>query len=216
MGKREKTPYGKVLLSCNSQIIILSVPMKILINSLLLALVFISGHVYADSFNTPVDINMPNELSELQKLSDQGHADAQFRLGVMYNFGIIGAPKDYAQALHWFRKAAEQGYEEAQYNLGVMYMQGKGVPKDDAQAVYWHQKAAEQGNAGSQLHLGIMYGLGTGIPKDEETAYFWFLLSSAQGNEEAVKSRDLIEKIITLQQRANAQAAARVWKPKEN
>lgn len=61
-----------------------------------------------------------------------------------------------------------------------------------------------------------MYANGIGVPKDEETAYFWFLLSSAQGEEIAVRNRDKIEKDLTPKQRANAQAAAHVWKPKKN
>ena len=97
-----------------------------------------------------------------------------------------------------------------------MHGNGTGVPKDDAQAVYWFRKAAEQGDAKAQNNLGSRYYKGIGVPKDEETAYFWFLLSSAQGDKVAVKNRDLVEEKLTPQQRANAQAAARVWKPKKN
>ena len=42
-----------------------------------------------------------------------------------------GVPKDYKQAVYWFRKAADQGNAGAQYNLGAMYAKGEGVPKDD-------------------------------------------------------------------------------------
>ena len=53
-------------------------------------------------------------------LADQGHAPAQFNLGVMYASGQ-GVPQDYAAAINWYRKAADQGHAKAQSNLGIMY-----------------------------------------------------------------------------------------------
>jgi len=49
--------------------------------------------------------------------AEQGHAIAQFNLGVMYDKGE-GVEKDYDEAFKWYRKAAEQGDADAQYNLG--------------------------------------------------------------------------------------------------
>jgi TPR repeat protein len=61
--------------------------------------------------------------------AEQGDADAQINLGVMYFTGR-GVPQDYAAPTSWYRKAAEQGDAGAQYRLGVMYAYGHGVPKD--------------------------------------------------------------------------------------
>ena len=44
--------------------------------------------------------------------ADQGLADAQFSLGVMYAIGD-GVPKDDAEAARWYRLAADQGYVSA-------------------------------------------------------------------------------------------------------
>ncbi len=55
-----------------------------------------------------------------RKAAEQGDADAQFRLGVMYHEGE-GVSQDYTEAAKWSRKAAEQGDASAQINLGVMY-----------------------------------------------------------------------------------------------
>lgn len=170
------------------------------------------GYMYFKGEGVPKDD--VQAVHWFRKAAEQGDTSAQFALGVMYRMGT-GVPKDDAQAVHWYQKAADQGNANAQFNLGVMYGMGTGVPRDDAQAVYWYRKAAEQGSADGQLKLGLAYDMGNGIPKDEETAYFWYLLSSAQGHENAVEFRDWIEKNLTLQQRANAQAAARVWKPKK-
>ena len=97
-------------------------------------------------------------LNEFRPLAEQGHADAQFNLGVMYRKGQ-GVTQDYAEALKWYHKAAEQGDADAQNNLGVMYDKGLGVLQDDAEALKWYRKAAEQGGGpqndpqGSRTHF---------------------------------------------------------------
>ncbi|MDP7661678.1 MAG: tetratricopeptide repeat protein, partial [Nitrospinota bacterium] len=83
-------------------------------------------------------------LKEFRPLAEQGHAVAQYNLGVMYREGL-GVPKDNKLAVKWFRKSAEQGDAYAQYNLGFMYEKGLGVPKDFKLAVKWYRKSAEQG-----------------------------------------------------------------------
>ena len=48
-------------------------------------------------------------LREFLPLAEQGVAEAQYHLAVMYEFGR-GLPLDYAEAVKWHRKAADQGY----------------------------------------------------------------------------------------------------------
>jgi len=62
-----------------------------------------------------------SSLFEKNRLrAEQGHAEAQSNLGVMYAEGQ-GVSQDYKAAVEWFRKAAGQGIAEAQFNLGSMY-----------------------------------------------------------------------------------------------
>ena len=147
-----------------------------------------------------------------RKAADQGDSKAQFNLGVMYDNGR-GVPKDDQQAVFWFRKAADQGDAEAQFNLGGNYERGEGVAKDDQQAVLWYRRAADQGTADAQFNLGLMYAEGRGVPKNDQKAYFWWLLASVGADASSVKNRDIVEKLLTPQQRAAAQADARNWKP---
>jgi len=78
--------------------------------------------------------------------ADQGQADVQFNLGMLYTNGEGDWQDDYAQAALRYRKAAEQGDARAQYNLGVLYYKGHGVPQDFAKAYFWFDlaTAAEQ------------------------------------------------------------------------
>lgn len=147
-----------------------------------------------------------------RRAAEQGNAIAQSFLGGSYALGK-GVPKDDQEALAWFRKAADQGESRAQFGLGAMYAGGRGVPKDDQQALAWYRKAAQQGEVNAQNNLGRMHADGHGVPKNDQTAYFWFLLASAQGDTTAARNLEIIERRLTPQQRAAAQAEARDWKP---
>ena len=76
-------------------------------------------------------------------LAGEGRADAQTRLGAMYDNGN-GVAQDYAEAIKWYRNAADQGYAEAQNRLGLMYYDGNGVPKDQCASVQMVQPRCVQ------------------------------------------------------------------------
>jgi hypothetical protein len=82
-----------------------------------------------------------------QPKANQGHADAQFNLALLYYHGV-GTPQDTRYAIYWFTKAAKQGHVQAQYKLGKLYHYGYGeeVRQESKQAVYWLTKAAELGH----------------------------------------------------------------------
>ena len=101
-------------------------------------------------------------LSRWHRLAEQGDAEAQFHLGVMYESGQGGLRND-AEAIKWYRKAAEQGDAVAQFNLGIMYAKGEGVSQNDAEAAQWYRLAADHGLAGAQFNLGMMYAEGQGV-----------------------------------------------------
>jgi uncharacterized protein len=66
---------------------------------------------------------------EWHSLAKQGHADAQFGIGLLYYHGE-GVPQDHLEAAKWFKKAAEQGNADAQNNLVLCTDFGEGVPQD--------------------------------------------------------------------------------------
>tara|TARA_B100001105_G_scaffold174513_1_gene140621 strand:- start:446 stop:796 length:351 start_codon:yes stop_codon:yes gene_type:complete len=99
------------------------------------------------------------DFEETKRLAEQGLANAQYSLGLMYDEGE-GVPENDAEAVRWYRLAAEQGNTLAQYNLGVMYANGRGVPENDAEAVKGYRLAAEQGDASAQSNLRGMSAYG--------------------------------------------------------
>jgi TPR repeat protein len=120
-------------------------------------------------------------LRWLGPAADQGNANAQYGLAVMYANGY-GVAVDYPRAIDWLRKAANQGNADAQYLIGFMYDGGVGVTRDDGQAIAWYRKSAEQGHADAQFQLGRHYFGGHGVPKDYQQAMFWFGKAAGQGN----------------------------------
>ncbi len=157
-------------------------------------------------------------LREWRPLAEQGHAKAQFNLGLMYNNGH-GVPKNYPRAVKWFRKAAVRGHARAQHSLGFIYLTGRGVPNDNAEAVKWFRKAAEQGVAEAQYNLGFMYRKGHGVPQDWVRAYVWYDLAASRlppGKlfDRAVEHRDLVAAEMTPAQIVEADNLAREWRPK--
>jgi uncharacterized protein len=145
-------------------------------------------------------------------LADQGHAAAQFNVGVMYATGR-GVAQDNGEAMTWYRSAADQGNASARFNLGLMYATGQGVAQDYAEAAKWYRQAATQGHADAQYNLGAMHFHGWGVLQDYVLAHMWFNLAATRGHEEAVKGRDAVLTRMTPNQIAEAQRLAREWQP---
>ena len=99
---------------------------------------------YQEGIDAYAQGNFAVALKKLQPMAEQGNADAQLRLGLMYREGN-GVPKDDKQAVAWLSKAAEQGNMEAQENLGLSYAKGLGVDRDWVQADKWFSIAAASG-----------------------------------------------------------------------
>jgi len=110
-------------------------------------------------------------------IAEQGHADAQYKLGIMYAFGQ-GVPRGYDEGVRWLRMAAEQDLAEAQTILGAMCA---GVQQDYVEAARWLRMAAEQEYAEAQCELGGMYANGQGVPQDYIEAVGWWRKAAEQG-----------------------------------
>ena len=123
--------------------------------------------------------------------SDQGYAQAQCGLGVLYYNGQ-GVAQDYSAAMKWYRMAADQGDANAQCTLGRMYHQGQGVSQDYSAALKWYRMAADQGDAPAQRIVGFMYYEGQGVPQNTSEALRWLHKAQVQGQEGAKQGIELI------------------------
>jgi TPR repeat protein len=152
--------------------------------------------------------NYSEALNWCSPSAEQGDADAQYTLGVMYERGE-GVTQDYKQAIKWYALAAEQGLVNAQHDLGFLYEIGLGVTPDFKQAVRWYILAAEQGDSRAQFNLGHMYNNGRGVIQDNVYSHMWFNVSASNGNSDALNNRNDVAKEMTKEQIAEAQKLAR-------
>ena len=130
-------------------------------------------------------------LLEFKPLAEQGDAEAQNNLGLMYSTGK-GVPQDYANAMKWYRKAAEQGHTEAIWHVGNAYYWGFGRPIDYREALKWWRRGAEKGYSPSQRDLGHMYEKGRGVLQDYAEAVKWYRKAANQGDAAAQHSLGLM------------------------
>jgi TPR repeat protein len=119
-------------------------------------------------------------LKEWQPLAEQGEANSQYNMGLLYARGQ-GVAQDYKQALGWYEKAAEQGVPAAEYNLGVMYANGQGVAASPEQAEKWFLKAAEKGVGEAVTGLATIYSEGEGAFKNYAEAEKWYRQAADKG-----------------------------------
>ncbi len=193
-----------------------------LLNQMLLVclcLFALTGQSIADPLSEAKRADTSGNYAEAAKLfkplAEQGNAEAQYFLGVIYGNGH-GVPQDYKEAVKWYRLAAEQGDTRSQQQLGAIYSLGSMVPQvplDYQEAVKWYRLGAEQGDATAQSFLGLMYKIGHGVPQDYVLAHMWENVAAANADasnsQHIVVYRDDIATHMTPEQIAEAQKLAR-------
>ena len=86
---------------------------RILATLAVVALLFSAGSAWADYDDGLAAYkrgDYATALQEFRLLAEQGHAEAQNNVGVMFGNGL-GVSQDHAEAAKWFCKAAKQGCE---------------------------------------------------------------------------------------------------------
>jgi TPR repeat protein len=122
-------------------------------------------------------------IHELKKVAKKGHAEAQWRLGILYATGkeAENIPMDYRQAAKWIKKSADQQFTEAENTLAWLYSNGFGVDHDDKTAGEWYIRAATHGLAKAQYTVGSMYRWGLhGVEKSVGTMLYWYQQAATQ------------------------------------
>ena len=172
---------------------------KKIIIRLILSLLLGSGVAVATDFDKGLKAAQSGDfktaLAEWMPLAEQGNANAQRNLGLMYDNGD-GVQENDKTAVKWYTLAAEQGLDQAQSNLGLMYENGIGVQENHETAVKWYTLAAEQGLDQAQSNLGFMYYIGKGVTQDYETSAKWYALAAEQGNSKAKENLSILLLVI--------------------
>lgn len=114
------------------------------------------------------------------KLAQKGNAEAQFKVGEMYESGR-GVEKNMIEAKRWINKAAAQGNQAAGYKLLYYDLQQHGVTKDNKPKLVELQNTARDGDGYAQYYVGVMHSRGVGLRKNSTAALDWLGKASLLG-----------------------------------
>lgn len=130
---------------------------------------------------------------------------AEFALAQAYDEGI-GVKAEPARALAFYKVAAVAGHAGAQQALATYFYKGEQVARDLPLARKLFLAAAVQGSDSAMSSAGAMLFRGEGGNKDVVQALAWLRLSASMGNEQAASNAKIIEKRLTPDELARADA----------
>lgn len=122
-------------------------------------------------------------LGELRAAAQAGDPGASYRLGLVHQQGLAGAPRDPRLATRYFETAAEAGNSWGQFRLAQM-LDVSGA--DRARSLELKTAAARGGVAEAAALLGTQYREGRGgVGRDAAEAARWFTVAAENGVPEA-------------------------------
>lgn len=128
-----------------------------------------SSHYYSEAFERLYEQAM-----------DNNDADAQYRLGNMYNEGE-GVSRDYTQAIAWYERSEANGNVDSTNAMALMYQDGRGVREDESRSFELKYKAARNDCRMAQNNIGHDYSHGWGCEKNLDQWLEWKLKSANGG-----------------------------------
>ena len=109
----------------------------------------------------PVTVHADALFDFQMNQAQKGNAEAQFKVGEMYETGF-GVKQDKKEAEKWITRAADQGHETASFKLLYWDVEKKGVNAGNKDKVTALKNKAADGNAQAQYYVGKMYAHGVG------------------------------------------------------
>lgn len=166
------------------------------------------GFIY---LSTPSINNVRSNIINLfQQAADGGNITAQYMLGYAYHLGYL-VEKDDKRSFELLRNAAAE-FDEAQYELAQRYINAEGTPRNYSNAVKYLSMAARQGHIKAMVDLGNILAAGKAYQQNNYQAYIWFNIASMYNYPGAAEKRDILEKILKIEEVLQAQSAAENFK----
>jgi TPR repeat protein len=120
-------------------------------------------------------------LAAWKKASDQGSAEAPYRIGLLYARGE-GVLQSLPDACAWYRTAADRGSCDAQFQLGLIYLDGAGNKGPNAP---WHARVNSRDEAAAQRMVGLLFPHGLEVQRDPVEAHRLITAAATRGKPEA-------------------------------
>ncbi|KAJ9162526.1 hypothetical protein P3X46_022291 [Hevea brasiliensis] len=119
----------------------------------------------------------------LEYQAQKGNAEAMYKIGQFYYFGLRGLRRDQAKALSWFSEAVKKGEPRSMELLGEIYARGAGVERNYTKAIGCFKLASEQQLYSAYNGMGYLFVKGYGVEMNYTKAKEYF--EKAADNEEA-------------------------------
>jgi len=139
----------------------------------------------------------------LTRAAELGDAEAQDRLGDLYEAGSQQTLKDFDMAARYFAQSAQQANDYGMMSLGLAFIRGQGVEQNKVQAYFWLSL--------SNLRKSVSTGIGLArLQLLQRTPGY-----ESYGDDMLDRStvRDELAQTMTPQEIAEAQRLARDWLP---
>lgn len=154
-----------------------------------------------------------NGLFDFQMtLAKKGNAEAEFKVGEMYETGF-GVEKDMKAAREWINKAAAQGHETANFKLLYWEIENNGVKGESKNKLAELKTKANGGNPQAMYYLGKMHAYGIGVKANYDVALDWLnkatFVGVIEAERESLVVRDLKQKALTKSRQAEAREQAK-------
>lgn len=137
------------------------------------------------------------------KLAQKGNAEAQFKVGEMYETGF-GVDKNLKDAELWIKKAADQGHETSGFKLLYWDLNKNKLNADNKVSFDELVSKAEGENGQAMFYLGKMYANAVGVKRNRNKSLEWLNKAALQGIVEAEA-----EAITVRESRQKAQLKAK-------
>jgi len=155
---------------------------------------FLLGQLYAHGKGMD-EPDFEKALGYYQKASDAGNAEAQYKIGLIYE----EIYEQENQAFSWYLVSAQNGFAPAQYVVAKHYFDfekkettWESLKKDDNDLILyqmWMKKSADNDFAPAQYEVGSWYEFGGGFAsfaeENPQMAFSWYLKSAENGYAEA-------------------------------
>ncbi len=140
--------------------------------------VFLLNDVIMENDESALSENLVRSETLLRHAANEGHAYAQYQLGMIYKMNLKGLDKDINESLRWLEKSSNNNCLEAQNELAYLYANGSDevLKPNIEKALFWWNSAAEKGHDESQYNLATLHA--------KEAIENW-KKSAKQGNEKA-------------------------------
>lgn len=125
------------------------------------------------------------------KLAKKGNAEAQFKVGEMYETGF-GVKEDKTEAMNWITKAAKQGNETATFKLLYWDIEKNGVNNANKAEFEALKTKANEGDPQAQYYIGKMYSRGVGVKRNSNKAIGWLNKAALVGVLEAEREVEMV------------------------